>query len=398
LGNSIVRAGQSSNSSLTAGVSEETVQKIQQAEANGQQVSPALAQQFIKESIASSGATDLSVQQDGDRLIVGANGLSDAIVDTSQLTDFQSLTSARQGLEGHFGDLLRNTSTGRALNLSFADSQRVAINERINTPITDTAAFKAGVARGHNNAAFHARDRVAGILNDARNNQIGIATSKAIYARDQAASSLSTLEKVQLGLDVAGASEIPVLSQVADLSSGGISLYQGDYVGATLSLGSAIPVVGKAFEGTRAARFAEKIADRVTDLAPRFRHGIDGRLESAFAKIEPHHIGTGTGTTEAARLFARSLGKITDDAGHAIGKNLGGLGGRSSGNIFPQAPSVNRGAFRQFEQQVAKQVAAGKDTFVRVVPKFEGSATRPHEIVYQVRIDGKTITRTFGNP
>jgi hypothetical protein len=132
----------------------------------------------------------------------------------------------------------------------------------LSTPIEQTAAFKAGVARGFNNAALHSRDRIAGIQNDIRNNRLSIATSREVYARDQAIASLSTLEKVQLGLDIAGASEIPVVSQIADLSSGGISLYQGDYVGAALSAGSAIPIVGKAFEGTRAARTAAQLAAR----------------------------------------------------------------------------------------------------------------------------------------
>jgi hypothetical protein len=124
LGNSTVRAGQSSNSSPTAGVSEETKQRIEQAEANGQQVTPELAQQYIKESIASTGATNLTVTQDGINLIVGAEGFTNATVDTSQLTDLSSLVSARQGLEGQFGSLLHTTSSGQALNLAFAGAQR----------------------------------------------------------------------------------------------------------------------------------------------------------------------------------------------------------------------------------------------------------------------------------
>jgi hypothetical protein len=266
LGNSIVRAGQSSNSSPTAGVSEETKQRIEQAEANGQQVTPELAQQYIKESIASKGATNLTVTQDGTNLIVGAEGFTNATVDTSQLTDFQSLVSARQGLEGQFGNLLSTTANGRALNLSFAETQRDLINERLATPIHKTEAYINGFNKGFSNSAFHARDRIAGIVNDVRNNRILVGTNQAIYDRDQATASLTTLEKVQLGLDVAGASEIPVVSQVADLGSGGISLYQGDYVGAALSAGSAVPVFGKAAETVRATRFADRIADRVGDL------------------------------------------------------------------------------------------------------------------------------------
>jgi len=130
----------------------------------------------------------------------------------------------------------------------------------------------------------------------------------------------------------------------------------------------------------------------------RVRTGASGELNSAFAKIEPGNIGQGTITNDSSRAFARRLGNPTDDAGHAIGQNLGGLGGVRSGNIFPQAPSVNRGAFNQFEQQIARRVVAGDNVFVRVVPQSSSGSTRPYEVLYQARINGQTISRTFPNP
>jgi RHS repeat-associated protein len=142
----------------------------------------------------------------------------------------------------------------------------------------------------------------------------------------------------------------------------------------------------------------EIVKDANKALRPRFVAGTNGRLESVFAKIEPRHIGAGSETNSKTRLFARSLGEATDDAGHAIGKNLGGSGTDIT-NIIPQAPSINRGAFSQFEQQISREVKSGKEVFVRVVPKYESAAaTRPSEIVYQVRINGETITRIFNNP
>jgi hypothetical protein len=143
---------------------------------------------------------------------------------------------------------------------------------------------------------------------------------------------------------------------------------------------------------------AEAGVKNTEPLSPRAKHGENGRLESVFTKVEKHHIGTGTQTTTEAREHVRVLGKQTDDAGHAIGKNLGGKGGKTSGNIFPQSPTVNRGAFAQFEKQVAKDVKAGKEVFTKVTPKYKPGATRPHEIVYQVRVNGKTTSRTFPNP
>lgn len=49
------------------------------------------------------------------------------------------------------------------------------------------------------------------------------------------------LDGLQLGLDVVGL--IPVVGEAADIISAGISLARGDYVGAGLSLLSAIPFV-----------------------------------------------------------------------------------------------------------------------------------------------------------
>ncbi|GIN72027.1 hypothetical protein J14TS2_25020 [Bacillus sp. J14TS2] len=126
--------------------------------------------------------------------------------------------------------------------------------------------------------------------------------------------------------------------------------------------------------------------------------GSKGELRSVFAKIEKRHLGKGTDTNAASRKYVRKLGKSTDDAGHAIGKNLGGLGNKYSGNIFPQNLSVNRGSFREFEKLIAKEVAANKNVFIRVVPKYTPGSTRPIEIAYHVRIDGVMIKRVFPNP
>jgi RHS repeat-associated protein len=131
-------------------------------------------------------------------------------------------------------------------------------------------------------------------------------------------------------------------------------------------------------------------------LDVRRRIGIGGRIESAFAKLERQHIGAGTGTTAASRSAVRAAGNASDDAGHLIGRLLGGRGG--TGYVVPQNPTVNRGTFRAFEAQVAQEVEAGREVYVRVTPRYVGNVTRPQEIVYQVRVDGQTRTVVFANP
>ena len=67
------------------------------------------------------------------------------------------------------------------------------------------------------------------------------------------------LDGIQLGLDVVGL--IPVVGEAADIISAGISLARGDYVGAGLSLLSAIPFVGYAGSAGKAARYGAKMAE-----------------------------------------------------------------------------------------------------------------------------------------
>jgi osmotically-inducible protein OsmY len=67
------------------------------------------------------------------------------------------------------------------------------------------------------------------------------------------------LDGLQLGLDVVGL--IPVVGEAADIISAGISLARGDYVGAGLSLLSAIPFVGYAGTAGKATRYGAKMAE-----------------------------------------------------------------------------------------------------------------------------------------
>lgn len=129
----------------------------------------------------------------------------------------------------------------------------------------------------------------------------------------------------------------------------------------------------------------------------RIRTGVSGELRSAFAKIERKNLGGGTVTNESSRALARALGSSTDDAGHAVGKSLGGLGGSTSGNIFPQISGINRGLFSRFERRIAERVRRGDIVFVRVVPIYAPGSTRPIEVLYQARINGKTISEKFPN-
>jgi RHS repeat-associated protein len=123
-----------------------------------------------------------------------------------------------------------------------------------------------------------------------------------------------------------------------------------------------------------------------------------GRTRSAYAHLRPADLNSGTGTNQASRRQARSQGNANDDAGHLIGRLLGGPGSAGSGNTFPQDPTINRGQYRQYERTIADQLRAGNDVFVRVTLRYPGNSTRPSGVVYDVRVNGVAWpTRTFGN-
>ncbi|WP_410176235.1 hypothetical protein [Serratia ureilytica] len=76
-----------------------------------------------------------------------------------------------------------------------------------------------------------------------------------------------------------------------------------------------------------------------------------------------------------------------------MARNLGGVK-----EVFPQEPSTNRGEFRDFEGDIAKQVRNGDNVIVRVVPQYRPGMTRPDSILYQARVNGVTTSSTFKNP
>ena len=90
---------------------------------------------------------------------------------------------------------------------------------------------------------------------------------------------------------------------------------------------------------------------------------------TAKATVKRADLGTGTNTNTASRGYARGLGNADDDAGHMIGKQLGGSGGKK--NVFPQDFHVNRGAFAQFEGKVADFVQLHGETKVKLTFNYD---------------------------
>ena len=60
--------------------------------------------------------------------------------------------------------------------------------------------------------------------------------------------------------------------------------------------------------------------------------------------------------------------------------------------------SLSRGKYQDLEKEVGEILSSGGPTFVRIVPRYAPGQTRPYEILYQFRYQGRTLQRIFPNP
>ena len=130
---------------------------------------------------------------------------------------------------------------------------------------------------------------------------------------------------------------------------------------------------------------------------PIVERGSNGEPLRARATIDPADIGAGTGTNASSRGYAQTMGTSSDDAGHILGRNLGGSGGKD--NIFAQAPNINRGDFAQFEKRVATFVKENGAVDIDVQFSYAtNGGTRPTSVSYDVYKNGqKVLDALFSN-
>jgi len=131
-------------------------------------------------------------------------------------------------------------------------------------------------------------------------------------------------------------------------------------------------------------------------IIPTVTKGKNDEILTAKATVKRADLGTGTNTNAASRGYARGLGNADDDAGHMIGKQLGGSGGKK--NVFPQDFHVNRGEFAQFEGRVADFVGLHGQADIQIKFQYKNGGTRPTKITYTATAPDKSkIKKTFKN-
>jgi hypothetical protein len=131
----------------------------------------------------------------------------------------------------------------------------------------------------------------------------------------------------------------------------------------------------------------------------------DGRVLSYTGRIVADDLGvsgarTGTHTTIAARRFVRRLGNPNDDAGHALARMFGGVGGRRGRMVLPLGQHANRVLMREFEMRLARLVSASSPTdriHYRLRAVYRPGQTRPLGVRLTAWINDQQATVLFLN-
>lgn len=98
---------------------------------------------------------------------------------------------------------------------------------------------------------------------------------------------------------------------------------------------------------------------------------------------------------DSIEVIGRGDQREGDDRGHLIGDQFDGPNGLE--NLVPQDAEINRKDFKNFENQLADEVKAGKDVYVKINVLYDGSSRRPTNIIVSYSIDGKKDARVFPN-
>lgn len=119
-----------------------------------------------------------------------------------------------------------------------------------------------------------------------------------------------------------------------------------------------------------------------------------GRIVSAEGKIQLKSRDRLT-IKDSMENIGRGDEKNTDDRSHIIGDNLNGSNGLE--NIVAGDASLNRGDYNKLEAQLAKEVSAGKEVYMRVDLDYPGKSYRPDSFIVSYSINGEEFTTTFFN-
>jgi len=118
-------------------------------------------------------------------------------------------------------------------------------------------------------------------------------------------------------------------------------------------------------------------------------------------------LGADGTSASGATLFLRFIGGVnTDEAGHVLGKQWGGSGARTFGNVFPQERTSNRSAMNLRDNAVKRLLGNGPSCLCVKITLLYSNPMRPHrpmQVRYEVweigvKSNDPLFTLPFNNP
>ena len=140
------------------------------------------------------------------------------------------------------------------------------------------------------------------------------------------------------------------------------------------------------------------------DLLPNNKYEINGynyetddkeRITSVEGKLYIKDREERLTIKDSIETIGKGDQKEGDDRGHLIGDRFNGSNGLE--NMIPQDADINRKDYRNFENELAKEVKDGKEVYVKIEVIYSEDSRRPEALVVNYSIDGKESMRVFTN-
>lgn len=121
----------------------------------------------------------------------------------------------------------------------------------------------------------------------------------------------------------------------------------------------------------------------------------NGRIVSVEGKLQVKDHDNYRKIKDTKSEIGKGNEKETDDRGHIIGDQFNGSNGME--NIVAQDSVLNQREYKDFENQLAKEVNKGKDVHMRVDLDYPGDSYRPGSFLVSYSINGEEFIKVFSN-
>ena len=120
-----------------------------------------------------------------------------------------------------------------------------------------------------------------------------------------------------------------------------------------------------------------------------------GRIVSVEGKLHMKNHEGRLAIKDSIEDIGKGDQKEGDDRGHLIGDQFDGSNGLE--NMIPQDANINRNDYKNFENELAKEVKNNNEVRVKTEPIYEGDSRRPVALAVMYSIDGEENIRIFPN-